>query len=324
MRILFIGGTGEISFECVHEAARRGHEVFVYNRGNTNEGLPETTRFLRGSFEDDAQYSSLAKHHFDVVCQFRGFRPEHVERDLAVFAGHCGQYVFISTASAYEKTRRTPRITDATPLDNPFWEYSRLKIECERLLRSQDVLPFTIVRPSHTYRRKMPSAVPGGPSRLLSGKPVIVHGDGESLWTITHARDFAPPFVKLLGESRAIGEAFHIMHEQSWTWNRIVDAMAVALKVDSYRVVHVATETLVRYWPEWLGTLWGDKSRSVQFDTTKVKSIVGDFECSIDPWQGMRLVASERMPRVDDLDPAMDALYDRISADVDRLGASAG
>ena len=323
MRVLYVGGTGEISFECIHESVRLGHEVTVMNRGHRNAGLPRACRLVVGDLEDDGAYERLANEDFDVVCQFRLFTPEALRRDLGYFTGHCGQYVFISSASAYRKPVRALPITEATPLDNPYWAYSRAKAEMEALLRRQDRLPYTIVRPSHTYRAKMPTPMGGNAevSRLLRGKPVVLHGDGESLWTLTHAADFARPFARLLGERRALGEAFHITGDRAWSWNEIFQAIASALGVASYRLVHVASETLVRYRPEWAGPLLGDKSASVLFDNRKVKGVVGDFDCPIDPWRGMRMVAERYPASADPFDPVLDALLDRIVAEQDRLGA---
>lgn len=320
MRVLYIGGTGEISFDCIHESVRLGHDVTVFNRSNHNAGLPPECRLIRGDVNDDDAYGALAAEHFDVVCQFRLFAPAEMERDIAVFGGACAQYVFISTASAYRKPVRDLPITEDVPLHNPYWEYSRKKAEMEAVLRAQTTLPFTIVRPSHTYRTKMPTPLGGEVSRMLRGKPVIVHGDGESLWTITHARDFARPFARLLGNGEAIGEAFHITHDRQWSWNEIFEAIASALGVDDVEVVHVASDTLCRYNPDWEGPLRGDKSASVVFDNSKVKRVAGDFECPIDAWIGMRIVA-ESHPPSDACDAQKDALYDRIIDDVRALSS---
>jgi nucleoside-diphosphate-sugar epimerase len=322
MRVLYIGGTGEISFDCIHESVKLGHDVTVFNRGNHNAGLPAACRFVRGDVEDDAGYGRLAGWHFDVICQFRLFTPAAIRRDLATFTGHCGQYVFISSASAYRKPVRGLPITEATPLDNPHWPYSRAKAEMEALLRAQDRLPYTIVRPSHTYRTQMPTPMAGNVevSRLLRGKPVVLHGDGESLWTMTHAEDFARPFARLLGAPGSLGETFHITGDRTWSWNEILEAIAAALGVQRYALVHVASDTLVRYYPEWEGPLLGDKSPSVAFDNGKVKAVVGDFDCPIDPWQGMRMVAERYPPSASEFDPAIDRLLDRIVAEQAALG----
>ena len=320
MRVLYVGGSGEISFECIHESARLGHEVTVFNRGNHNARLPAGCHFLTGDVADDAAYGALARERFDVVCQFRLFAVEEIERDVRLFAGACGQYVFVSSASAYRKPVRGLPITEATPLDNPHWAYSRAKAAMERVLQAQRALPFTIVRPSHTYRTRMPTPLGGEVARLLRGEPVVVHGDGESLWTITHARDFARPFARLLGAPGALGEAFHVTNDRAWTWNEIFDAIAAALGTGRPELVHVASDTLVRYEPEWEGKLLGDKAASVLFDNAKVKSVVGDFDCPIGPWEGMAMVAAEHPPAAAS-DPALDALYDRIIAEQRALGA---
>lgn len=319
MRVLYIGGSGEISFDCIHESVRAGHDVTVFNRGQHNAGLPESCTFITGDIRDDGAYRQLADAHFDVICQFRIFTPEEMSRDIAQFAGHCGQYLFISSASAYRKPVRNLPITELTPLENPFWAYSRAKAAMELLLTSQTALPFTIVRPSHTYRTKMPTALGGEVSRLLRGLPIVVHGDGESLWTITHATDFARPFTRLLGNARALGEAFHITNSKSWSWNEIFEAIAGALHIANPDFVHVPSDTLVRYEPDWTGPLHGDKSASVMFDNSKVKSVAGDFDCLIDPWVGMQMVARDYPPRREP-DARLDALYDRIIADQRALG----
>jgi uncharacterized protein YbjT (DUF2867 family) len=320
VRVLYIGGTGEISFDCIHESVRLGHDVTVFNRGHHNAGLPAACRLLTGDVEDDAAYGRLAAMQFDVVCQFRLFTPEAIDRDLRLFRGQCGQYVFISSASAYRKPVRGLPISEAMPLENPYWQYSRDKAEMEARLRGQSRLPYTIVRPSHTYRARMPT--PMGTievSRMLRGKPVVLHGDGESLWTVTHAEDFARPFARLLGERRAFGEVFHITGDRAWSWNEIFEAIAAALKV-KLTLTHVASDTLVRYNPEWEGPLHGDKSASALFDNRKIKGVVGDFECPIDPWRGMKMVADRYPPSPDDFDPTLDQLLDRIVAEQERLG----
>ncbi len=323
MKVLYIGGTGEISFDCIHESVKLGHDVSVYNRGNNNAGLPGGIRFITGDIHDDAAYGKLADENFDVISQFHLFSPDEIKRDIDLFAGHCGQYVFISSASCYQKPVRNLPITENTPLVNPFWAYSRAKAEMENILRDQNKLPYTIVRPSHTYRTHMTAPFGGQVevSRLLRGKPLIVHGDGESLWTVTHARDFAPPFVKLLGNKQAIGEDFHLTSDHAPTWNEVIEAIAAAIGVSDYQIVHVPSDTLVRYNDEWEGPLLGDKSRSVIFDNTKIKSVVGDFDCPIDPWQGMKLVAEQFPPDANDFDPESDALQDRIIAEQSSLGA---
>jgi nucleoside-diphosphate-sugar epimerase len=319
MRVLYIGGTGEISYECIHESVRLGHDVSVFNRGNSNAGLPAECHLIRGDVHDDNAYRALAAENFDVVCQFRLFAPAEIERDIDVFSGQCDQYLFVSTASAYRKPVRGLPITEDTPLHNPYWAYSRAKAEMEAILGAQSSLPYTIVRPSHTYRTKMPTPLGGEVSRMLRGRPVIIHGDGESLWTVTHARDFARPFARLLGNDEALGEAFHITNDHAWSWNEIFEAIASAVGVGDFDVVHVPSDVLCRYNPEWEGPLLGDKSASVLFDNSKVKRVVGDFECTIDPWIGMRIVAESHAPSAD-FDSECDALFDRIAREMSTIG----
>ena len=321
MRVLYIGGTGEISFDCIHETVRLGHDVTVFNRGHNNAGLPAACHFITGDVDEDGAYRRLAVMNFDVVCQFRLFTTSAMERDIRLFAGHCGQYIFISTASAYQKPVRRLPITEATPLVNPYWAYSRAKAAMEALLETEMPLPYTIVRPSHTYRTKMPTALGGEVSRLLRGKPIVVHGDGESLWTITHAQDFARPFARLIGATHALGETFHITNDRQWSWNQIFEAIAAALDVGAPELVHVASDTLIRYHAEWEGPLLGDKSASAIFDNRKIKAAVGDFDCPIGPWEGMRLVAERYPPHPYPFDTTLDELYDRIIAEQRALGA---
>jgi nucleoside-diphosphate-sugar epimerase len=320
MRALFIGGTGEISFDCVHEAVRLGHDVTVFNRGHNNAGLPPECHLIAGDVEDDDGYRRLVALDFDAVCQFRLFTTSAIERDIALFAGHCGQYVFISSASVYRKPVRGLPITESMPLENPYWAYARAKADAEERLRAQTALPYTIVRPSHTYRTKMPTPLGVEVSRILRGKPAVVPGDGESLWTITHARDFARPFARLLGAAVTLGEAFHITNDRQWSWNEILESIAAAIGVRELDGVKVAGDTHNRYRPEWEGPLLGDKSASVIFDNSKIKAAVGDFDCPIDPWEGMRLVAERYPPKADAYDVALDQLCDRIIADQRALG----
>lgn len=326
MKILYVGGTGDISFDCVHESVKSGHEVWVFNRGNSNAGLPKETNFITGDFEDDKSYAQIATEGFEVVCQFRAFGYDKVQRDIELLAGKVKQYVFISTASAYQKPVDVQYITEATPLVNPYWGYSRAKIKCEDVLTSQRDLPWTIMRPSHTTRDRLVTAMGEGDlvaSRMLRGKPVVVQGDGTSLWTVTASADFAPPFVKLLGNAKAIGEAFHLTDDRAWTWNTLYHELARALNV-APQIVHVPTATLVKYNPDWEGPLWGDKSWSVQFDNAKIKSVVGDFTCDtpLDTFMADRVAAFQARGGVQqDFDAALDALFDRIAADQMAVGS---
>lgn len=328
MRVLYIGGTGEISYACVHASVAAGHQVTVFNRGRTTEPLPDSVRKVTGEL-NDAAYRALGEQRFDAVCQFLAYEPAQIENDLAVFGGRCGQYLFISTASAYQKPPTTWRMTEAVPLVNPFWAYSQTKADMERALfgwHAAGKLPVTVVRPSHTYRRKFPGTFVAGDDhvwRMLNNRPVIMHGDGTGLWTWTHASDFARPFVRLLGNARALGEAFHVTRPDAFTWNDIFAAIAGALGVKP-EIVNVPTRTLVKYNAEWEGPLLGDKAWSVQFDLTKLKSVVGEFECTVDAKAGAASVVPHYQARARSYAPdeKLHALMDQIAADQSALGAA--
>lgn len=328
MRILYIGGTGEISYSCLEAGIAAGQNVTVFNRGQSV--LPDRVNRIIGDVNDETAYRALGHEHFDVVCQFRAFEPPHIERDLAVFGGRCGQYVFISSASAYEKPPRDYLITEATPLVNPFWAYSRAKAAMEAMLmewHAAKKLPVTIIRPSHTYRLRFPGTFVSGDVqawRILHGRPVIVIGDGTSLWTLTHSEDFARPFVKLLGNRRALGEAFHLTADHATTWDAIYAAIGAALGIEP-TLVHVPTQTLIRYDREWIGPLLGDKSWSTVFDNRKVKSIAGDFTCSVTLEEGMKRAGAHYHERAEQmqLNEQTHALLDRIAMEQWRLGSGA-
>ena len=326
MKVLYIGGTGQISFDCVHESVRAGHETWVFNRGNSNDGLPPETNFLVGDMHDDDAYRQIVDAGFDVICQFRVFDVETLERDLSFFTGHCGQYVFISSASAYHKPVTAFPITEDVPLHNPHWEYSRKKAACEARLAAQSDLPWTTVRPSHTSRDKLTTAMGEGDlaaRRMLAGKPVVVPGDGSNLWTITHSRDFAPPFVKLLGNDGALGEAFHLTSDHAYPFDMIYAAIGRALGVQA-ELVHVPSETLIRYRPQWEGPLLGDKAYTVMFDNSKIKSVVGNFDCPTTLDLFMVDVVSKSRERIDgpgsDGDRELNTLLDRIISEQRALG----
>jgi nucleoside-diphosphate-sugar epimerase len=324
MKVLYIGGTGEISYACVLESLKLGHEVTVLNRSQTEQTLPAGVRQLSGDLHGDAAYASLGNEAFDSVCQFFAFEPERIAKDIATFAGRTSQYLFISTASAYFKPiDRFERITERTPLANPFWEYSQKKARMEATLfeaHARGTLPVTVVRPSHTYRRRLPSALGGGDwtaRRMLAQQQVIVHGDGTSLWTLTHASDFARPFARWLGNARALGEAFHITGENVHTWDEILTEMARALGVEP-RLVHVASDTLVRYEPAWRGPLHGDKAPSTVFDNSKVSAVAGHVTTTLAPKEGFAAAAPVVRLRLElgaGIDAALDATVERILRD---------
>ncbi|MEM8497995.1 MAG: NAD-dependent epimerase/dehydratase family protein [Pseudomonadota bacterium] len=325
MKILFVGGSGEISFACVEQAIAAGHKVTVFNRGLTKPPPPNKVQQMVGDFLDNASYQSLASQDFDVVCQFLAYNTEQVERDIGLFSKHCAQYVFVSTASAYEKSQwaQPPHshiISEDTAISNPFWEYSRRKAACEtRLLEAHEagILPVTIVRPSHTYRARLPSTVIDGNHlawRLLNNKPVIVHGDGESVWTLTHASDFARAFVALCGLEGSLGECIHITASEAHTWNNILRGVANTMGKEA-AITPVLSKTLVRYEPRLEGPLLGDKSNSLLFDNRKITRLINDWRCNVSLQDGMtqawqiteRLMRSGYQP-----DPKLDSLIDRI------------
>jgi nucleoside-diphosphate-sugar epimerase len=328
MKVLYIGGTGEISLACVEESVGAGHQAAVFNRGRNDEPLPLGVERIAGEL-NDSTYHELGRRRFDVVCQFLAFDLAQVERDLDVFGGQCGQYVFISTASAYQKPPTTWRITEDIPLSNRYWRYSQAKADMETALfgwHRQKKLPVTVVRPSHTYRRRFPGTfVPGDDHvwRLTTGRPVILHGDGTSLWTLTHASDFAKPFIRLLGNPRALGQAFHITSPDSFTWNDIYGTIARVVGVDRPRFAYVPTATLVQYNPDWTGPLLGDKAWPVQFDLSKLKTVIGDFECTVGLEQGLSSVLPHWKKRMERFvpDERLHDLLDGIAADQERLGA---
>ena len=324
LKILFVGGTGQISYPCVERAVAEGHRVSVYNRGLRGDPLPAGVTSIVGEL-GSPDYAELAKGNYDVVCQFIAFRPDEVARDIDVFAGHCGQYIFISSASVYEKPARHYVITEQTPAINPYWPYSQEKIACEALLKISRNLSWTIVRPSHTVRTGLPIMM--GDSdvmarRMLDGEPTIVAGDGRTPWTLTRSVDFAVPFVGLFGKPAALHDVFHITNDRAHIWNDIQKAIAGLLGVEA-RIVHVPTDTLIKYNPEWIGPLVGDKAWTAIFDNSKVKSVAGDFTCagSLDEILAEPIMhlkqrfAKSRLPRGE-----QDALVDRICAAQSALG----
>ena len=322
--VLYIGGTGQISLPCVQKSVEAGHKVTVLNRGRTDVPLPAGVETLVGDM-DSAAYSDLGDKNFDVVCQFRAYTAEQMKRDIATFTGKTGQYVFISSASAYQKPARHYIITERTPLENPYWLYSRNKIACETMLREQSGLPWTIVRPSHTVRTGMPLPFGDGDAvarRLLRGAPVLVHGDGKTIWALTRSVDFAVPFVKLFGNPKALNDDFQITSDRSWTWDEITVAIADGLGVEA-KMVHVPTDTLIRYNHDWEGPLMGDKSWSALFDNSKIKSVAGSFSCATDLKTILEeSIASFKMRNTDGVQTdELDPLMDRIAAEQAALGA---
>lgn len=326
MNILFIGGTGVISSACTRLAVERGLDVSVLNRGETDRPVPEGARLLRADVRDrDAVDRALGGRTFDAVANFVAFTPEQVAGDIERFRGRAGQYLFVSSASAYQKPLSGLPITESTPLHNPFWAYSRNKMACEeRLMRAyREVdLPVTIVRPSHTYdQTKVPLLGHYTDlDRMRRGKAVIVHGDGTSLWVLTHHRDFARGFVGLLGNPHAVGQAFHITSDEVLTWNDIYTLLARAAGVEP-RIVHVPSETIAAFDADLGDGLLGDKAHSVIFDNTKIKRAVPDFVAAIPFAQGAREIVAwyAADPARQQVDDATERLIERILAANERV-----
>jgi len=306
----------------MRRSVERGHDVTVLNRGTGRRPLPEGVRLIEADVRDPASVrGALGGAEFDVVADFVAFTPEHVHTDLELFEGHTGQYVFISSASAYEKPPRRMPVTESTPLRNPFWQYSRDKIACEDVLvaaHRERGLPVTIVRPSHTYdERRLPTL--GGwtdIARMRAGRPVIVHGDGTSLWTITHSDDFAVAFTGLLGNPAAIGEAFTITGSHAPSWNQIYGWLAQAAGVSEPDIVHVASDTIAAFAPALGRTLIGDKAHSMLFDDSKVTALVPEFRTTITFDEGARRILAYYDAHAEEqrVDAELDAVFDRIAA----------
>jgi len=325
MKALFIGGTGTISSAISTSLVKQGCELYLLNRGNNNDRIPKGVNILKADINDEASVCNLIKElDFDVVADFIAFVPSHIERDIRLFAEKTKQYIFISSASAYQKPLSDYRINESTPLSNPYWEYSRNKIVCEELLLSEyrkSGFPITIVRPSHTYdERSIPLGVHGNTGswqvvkRMLSNKPVIIHGDGNSLWTLTHNSDFAKGFIGLMGNAHAIGEAVNITSDESLTWNQIYQIIASALEV-KLNAVHIASEYLVACSDyDFTGSLIGDKANSVVFDNAKLKRLVPDFTATVRFDQGIRLVLDYILfhPEFQKEDPDFDIWCDKV------------
>ncbi|MFC8598455.1 NAD-dependent epimerase/dehydratase family protein [Isoptericola sp. NPDC057191] len=319
--ILFIGGTGVISAASVARAARLGHRVTVLNRGtSTARPLPpEVETLVADVRDDDAVDAALAGREFDVVAQFLAFGADHVAHDVERFAGRTGQYVFVSSASAYQKPPARLPVTESTPLRNPFWQYSRDKIACEDVLvrASRDHgFPATIVRPSHTYDRTLLPTTGGWTdvARLRAGRPVVVHGDGTSLWTLTHTDDFAVGFVGLLGHPGAVGDTFQIMGTHAPSWDQVYRWLAAAAGVDEPELVHVASETIARALPDVGPGLLGDKAHTMLFDCAKLQALVPEFGTTITYDQAAveQIAWYDAHPEAQQVDDALDAAFDRL------------
>jgi len=328
MKALFIGGTGTISMAITKQLVQHPDwELYLLNRGSRTSQLPENVKVINADINNEQQAAeALGDMSFDCVCDCIGFVPSQLERDYRLFSGRTKQFMYISSASAYQKPLSDYRINEGTPLANPYWEYSRNKIACEEFLMKmyrENDFPVTIIRPSHTYdERSVPLGVHGDKGswqvvkRMLEGKPVIIHGDGTSLWTMTHNSDFAKGFIGLMGNIHAIGEAFQITSDESVTWNQIYKAIADTLGVEfkPYYVPSDFLHAVSNY--DFEGSLIGDKANSVVFDNSKLKKAVPDYVATVRYDQGIRktveyVLAHEEFQTPD---PEFDAWCDKVIA----------
>src|ERR1022692_474329 len=294
LRVLFIGGTGVISTACAQQAVLAGFDLVMLNRGrSTTRAVPAGARVLTADVRDRAGVRQvMGDLEFDVVVNFLAYTADQVGADVDLFGGRIGQYVFISSASAYQTPPARLPVLESTPLRNPYWQYSRDKIACEDLLvhaYRDSGFPATIVRPSHTYDATSVPLQGGGTAidRIRRGVPVVVHGDGTSPWTLTHHVDFARAFTGLLGEPRAVGDSFHITSDEVLTWNQITVALATAAGAEP-RIVHVPSDAVAALDPEWGASLLGDKAHSMIFDNSKIKNLVPGWTATVPFWRGAR------------------------------------
>ena len=323
MKLLFVGGTGNISTSCSRLALQLGHELWLLHR----PGRPGIVgaRDMPCDINDEAAAAAvLTPHRFDAVVQFIGFEPAQIERDVRLFTRRCRQYVFLSSASAYAKSRTFAPTTERTPLENPHWQYSRQKIACEQVLRAAGPtgFPYTIVRPSLTYDTVIPLPIGGWTDfttveRMRRGQPVIVPGDGTSPWTVTHAGDFAQGLLGLLGNARALGEDYQITSDEALTWDELYTQTAQAAGVARPRLVHIPSDLLIAWNPELEGTLLGDKSHTAVFDNAKLRRAVPGFHPRIAYRDGIR-----RTLAWFDADPARRRLPAETDAFIEKLLAA--
>jgi nucleoside-diphosphate-sugar epimerase len=328
MKILFIGGTGIISCACSELAVAHGHKLFLVNRSQTTKlPAPEGATVIQADVHtDEARIATLlADQHFDAVVDYLAYTVDDIERDLRLFRGKTDQFVFISSASAYQKPVKNYIITERTPLENPYWQYSRDKIACEdRLLFAylEEGFPVTIVRPSHTYGL---TQIPFGVSswlhpwtvidRMKRGQKVIVPGDGTSLWVLTWNADFAKGLIGLLGNQKALGEAFQITSDEVLTWNQIYLEAYQALGLEP-NLIHIPSALIAAYHPPSFGSLIGDKANSVVFDNSKIKRFVPGYACEVNWAEGVRrsLAWFEAHPEFQTIDEDLNAIWDQIIA----------
>ena len=319
LKVLYLGGTGVISSACSALAVEKGLDLVLYNRGNSIRPAPEGAKVIIGDINNQKDLETLLeKNTFDVVVNWIAYHPEEVKRDIKLFKDKVGQYIFISSASAYQKPIRQLPITEETPLDNPFWDYSREKKACEEVLfqafQEQD-FPGTVVRPSHTYDKTL-LPLPGGYTtleRILKEEKVVIHGDGTSLWVLTHHKDFAVGFVGLLGKKEALGEAYQITSDLLLTWNDIYKSIAEAAG-KTLNPVYIPSTIIAQHDPKWGAGLLGDKAHSVIFDNAKIKALVPEFKAVIPYQVGCQETVRwyQENPDYQKVDPELSAIMEKL------------
>jgi nucleoside-diphosphate-sugar epimerase len=319
LKVLFIGGTGIISSACTDLCVEKGIDVTLLNRGLTDRPIPKDVRIIRADIRNPEQIKSiLSNEKFDVVVDWIAYSQDHVEKDFEIFKEKTSQYIFISSASTYQKPPDSLPIKETEPLINPHWEYSRNKIKCEEYLLqvfNDYEFPVTIVRPSHTYDRTK-IALSGGYTalnRIREGKKVIIHGDGTSLWTLTHHQDFARGFVGLLGNSKTIGEAYHITSDEVLTWNQICETFSDTVGMPA-NIIHIPSDFIFSYDKEWGEGLLGDKAHCMIFDNRKIKNINPDFQIKIPFKEGAKEIVTwyDENPDRKVIDQAWESKMDEI------------
>jgi nucleoside-diphosphate-sugar epimerase len=328
MKVLYIGGTGNISTASSKLAIKQGIDLWHLNRGTTKIDLPGVKTITANIYKPDEARNALKDHTWDVVVNWIAYIPDHIKTDVQLFGAKTKQYIFISSASVYQKPPTHPIITESTPLYNPFWAYSRDKIDCENLLiqeYQQHDFPVTIVRPSHTYNTTIPLTIGGWTEytavhRMKTGQKVIIQGDGTSLWTLTHADDFAKGFNGLLGNIRSIGHPVHITSDEVLSWNQIYQAVADAAGAE-LNAVHVTSDFITKIAPGEKDGLWGDKSHCAIFDNTKIKNLVPGFTATIPFSEGIKrtLAWFEANPKRMVVNPKTNAMIDRVITAYEKL-----
>lgn len=328
MKVLFIGGTGIISSACSELAVSRGIDLYHLNRGKSASLRPVSgVKTIQADIRNYTETEhALGDHKFDVVVNWIGFTPDQIQADIDMFSSRTDQYVFISSASIYETPPSSLPITEDTVLSNPFWEYSRIKIACEDLLRKsylEQGFPYTIVRPSHTYDKTL-IPLQGGITalmRLKQGLPVVVHGDGSSIWTLTHHKDFAKGLVGLLGKEEAVGQAYHITSDEWLSWDNIFRLMGAALGVEP-NIIHIPSDLIATYDPVFGEGLQGDKTHTMIFDNSKIKTLVPDYSAEIPFEQGAREIVAwyEADAARQKVDPHLNGLFEKMIQDYSAVG----